>query len=453
MGLPPLRASVVLPLLLPLLAALPWQPLGPFDARDWTPLPGVRLEYPLVGTLLEPLFAPAHILAGAPDFRIAILSTLLWAAAVGAVLGLARARRWRAAAAGALAAAALVLAYVVFLALVPVPGWRLVVTAPGWAVADLQTHTHGSHDGLVSAARNLTWHQERGYDLIALTEHDDPAGAFAAAVPAVVPGVEVKRERAFLLGVGLDPGQGLPAGGGAAEFVRAVHADHGGAVIALAWRLDAAQVRRLAAAGVDAFEIANNGHPDLPAPVRAALLEAGRQGVVLVASTDWHGWSGLARTWTLVRVADGQAPAAAAVAQLRARRVDAFVPVVAGYLGPPSPLRALFAPLVESVRYLAELAPERVIAWWVWAIVLLAGAQAMAGRGLRPGRVYAALWLGGTGAAVLWRALELLGSAPLPGVAEPVFAWRIGGYAVAAGLAGVGAAGWICHGEWSRARG
>ena len=49
-----------------------------------------------------------------------------------------------------------------------------------------------------------------------------------------------------------------------------------------------------------------------------------------------------------------------------------IIPVAAGYMGQPSLARAVFAPIVETVRYAMELSPARVISWWVWAFAVFA---------------------------------------------------------------------------------
>lgn len=416
--------------LLTAVALLPWAPQGPFDARDYTPVNGVALDYPLRGALLEPLLAPAHVIMGAPDYRVAAGMLLLWAIALAALVVGTRMRRagrgWsgvglRAGFAG-VAAGLIVAGYIVALATSHMPGWRLGVDDPDLVVADLQSHTYGSHDAWVAPRTNVEWHRERGYDLVAITEHNDPAGAFVtrrqAGRMSVIPSVEVNSEQEeFLLGLGLSEGAGVlgyrdQREDYARHFVRDIQQRHGGAVLAMAWRIQADQIRRLVEVGVDGFEIANTAHPEIPADVREAMLEAGREGRVLVASTDWHGWGGLSRTWTLVRVPGAAAMtpaerAAAVVNKLRQREAEAFVPVVAGRLEPPSLLRAVLTPVIEPLRYMAELSPARVAGWWLWGLGLLWLATRYAHRGRSPWAVIGGLAVFGIGVTLVFGALRL----------------------------------------------
>lgn len=453
--------------LLTIVALLPLDMLGPFDARDYSVLDGWSLDYPWWAALLEPLFAPAHVLMGAPDFRIATAISYLWliAAAFGfALLSGLRARLTVPALAGKglLAMVASTGGFVLYLtsaALLPFPGWRLVVDDPNLIVADLQTHTYGSHDGIVAAKANLEWHRERGYDLVAVTEHKRPEGGFAARalakledgpLPVVIPGVEVSTEHdEYLLGLGVVPSHDvLPWKGNekdyAREFIRDIHEGHGGAVAAMAWHLDIDHVIPLVESGVDAFEIANTGHPDVSLALRERLLEvAAAHGVVLLASTDWHGWGGFTRTWNVIAVPGAanmpaEHKASEVVRLLRTHRGEAFTPVVAGYIGPPSMLRAVFSPLVETFRYATELSPGRLVALWLWAGLLLYAAKCLAPMELRPARTMGALVIGGLGCALIAKGVALMSVVPGGSVlTEDTGLW--GGRALTVGVAGLAA--------------
>jgi len=186
---------------------------------------------------------------------------------------------------------------------------------------------------------------------------------------------------------------------------------------------------------VDAFEIVNAGHPALPEDVRTAILaECARRRLSLVASSDWHGWAGSCRTWTLVRIAGprpdrGEPVARAVVEALRRRAADDVVPVVAGRMGQPSFLRAAFAPLVESVRYACELSPGRVLSWWAWSAAI---AAAFWWRRALAAAVAPVALLCVLGGAVLARGVALL-RAGASSASHSEIAATAGAWAIAAG--------------------
>ncbi len=437
------------PILLTLLALLPYDPQGPFDARDWQPARGVELRFPVSGALLEPFLAPGHALAGEPDVRIATAVTLLWLITVvagGTLYRLARReKRLRLRHAGralgnTAVAAGLFLVYLCFILLIPLPSWTLVTTDPDLVVADLQTHTVYSHDGLLTPRQNLALHRARGFDVVAFTEHNNPPGTLTSTAvslgeegfPYAVPGTEVREPgNAFVLAVGWVPPQRKWSDQWLHDLERQP-------VIALAWKLSVADVHRLAAMGITGFEIANAGHPDIPLSVRNAILEEARQrNLVLVASSDWHGWGGFWRTWTTFRIPGAarlsrQEKAEAVIEALRQRRHQDIQPVVAGYLGPPSLWQTLFAPFSALLRYGMELSPLRLVMWWVWGGLLLLLAGWLRKRGWDPVRVIGASLLGFLGVGLLFQGIRLV-TLSLPGMAATETLSEVGGWGMVAG--------------------
>ena len=239
------RKSILLVLALGLLTVfslLPIHPQGPFDARDDSRIEWMKVEISPWGAVIEPLAAPILILAGAPDFRLAAASTLFWtvlgavalhlrkraginAEVPGSCGGMGRkcegtATRLLLGPVTAAFGAAAFLALIIFFSLLArLPGWQLVVERPDMIVADLQSHTLESWDGLASLRTNLSWHSSSGYQVVAITDHAAfPGGAITArppvlSDPSLITGVEINGtgdER--LLGIwGTSRCQGKPA--------------------------------------------------------------------------------------------------------------------------------------------------------------------------------------------------------------------------------------------------
>lgn len=470
------RAILLLLAVLTVAALSPWHPSGPFDPRSYARLAHMHLSYPLISLLWEPLTAPGDAIVGAPDFRLAFAATAFWLGVAAAIFAWRRDlvwwRRGLRTTGWALFAPLCLVAYMLFISHIHFPGWRLTVDDPNTIVADLHSHTLGSHDGLVRAPFNLSWHLARGFNVVAVTEHDDPRGSFYAKQVAqqqfpqlgVIPGVEVGSEYGgFLVGLGLQQGVAIPdfwvdRQNYAHRFVDAVHNDHHGAVISLAWRLNVEAVRKLVAAGVDGFEIANNGHPDVPHRVREEILKQAQQhNLVLVASSDWHGWGGSIRTWTVFHLPGAaqmtpQQRADAVVATLRNHDEAAITPVVAGYLGPPSIARFIFSPLVETVRYGAELSLPRLLGWWVWGGLLIAAASFLKRRGLRPTRVFLIAWLSVVGVGLLWRGIQIYLIKPQGDVVLSDVTQQLGGMAMYVAAPLIVVAVFLALREWRRRR-
>ncbi len=468
-------------LVLSVCAALPIDPQGPFDARDDSRLAGMHLERSGWSSLIEPWAAPFHIVAGAPDFRVAAAVVLIWlilGAAAWRLVSDSRARTvkplWLCALRAAwmgIAAGVVLVMWLVCAVMIRLPGWRLVVDDARTLVADLQSHTFRSGDGLVSEAENFAWHSAAGINVVALTEHvqvarttgaDEAGRAASAPLPAVILGMELRSNRVgtHLLGLGLQPDYPCPTNPVdstfPARYATCVHEQHGGAVIAMAFKLRLEDVIPYADAGIDAFEIANLGHPRIPSDVRHRLLEVARErGLPLVASSDWHGWGGISRTWTVIRAPEGvptspDKAAALVVKKLRDRDASDFIPVVAGHLGSPSPLRGIFSPVVEPLRYAAELSLAQVLSWWVWSALALALVLVLSRLGFAPARSVLALFLAMVGSGLSWAGLRLI-LATMNGLTTSDFPREIGTHISLLGSVALLAALWLGISVW-RAR-
>ena len=198
-------------------------------------------------------------------------------------------------------------------------------------------------------------------------------------------------------------------------FAGHVHEDCAGAVFVVTLNnLRPEALIGLAAEGVDGFEIVNCGHP-LRLDLRQQLLDAWRtRGLVLVASTDWHGWRGLTRAWTVIRAPGASSfshpeLATVAISKLRERYGTDVIPVVAGYMGAPSLMRAIFSPVAETLRYAQELSPARVLSWWVWVWALFGLWVFLRRIGLSPGGVLLALLVGAMGLGLIFAGFSLMG--------------------------------------------
>ena len=329
----------------------------------------------------------------------------------------------------AFAAAGTLTLLIFFLVMARIPGWRLVVDDPDLIVADLHSHTVKSFDGLMSMKTNLDLHASCGYGLAALTEHDhlfahdigtaaDPA---FERLPAFISGVEAHAEPGGMV-VALCakphvplivPQMGEPDR--TAWFTGRVHEDCAGAVIVVTLSKQRPEdIDRLAADGVDGFEIVNCGHP-LRLELRRKLLDTWRtRGLVLVASTDWHGWSGLTWAWTVIRAPGASAfshqqLATAVISKLRERNGTDVIPVVAGYRGAPTLMRAIFSPAAETLRYAQELSPLRVLSWWIWVWALFGLWVFLRRIGLSPGDVLLALLVGAIGVGLIFAGFSIMG--------------------------------------------
>jgi hypothetical protein len=421
-------------LFLTLMAALPLNVVGPFDARTYEPVAGVQLDYSPMGAAFEPITALAHIIIEAPDIRAAGFSVLAWtiglAVCIAIVSQLTRNHwqiNWRTITASLTAASTalfILVVYGMFIILVRIPNWIATAHDPELVLAELHTHTFGSYDGLISARDCLRWHRQRGCSVVAVTEHRFPEGSLKAAalaesdesLPAVLPGVEIDLEDlSYVVAIGT-PEQFLQHtfDNKRKPFIPWFHQTFHGVVLALANHLKSGMVEHVANAGMDGFEVANDGHPHTSPNLQAEILAvADAHHLPLVAWTDWHGIGSILRSYTAIRIPNASAlsrqqRALAVLDAMRRHDCSNITPLVVGRFGQVSLARMIFAPFTESIRYTLGLSPARVLAWWVWGVALFLVATILLHLGIQPLRLILAAVILSMGTAIIIKGLQLL---------------------------------------------
>jgi hypothetical protein len=458
-----LLAGIFILIFLTIMTAIPINVTGPFDARTFEPAEGVRLEYSPAGAALEPVTAPGQIMAMAPNGRAAIISVSIWflilagcIAAVGRLPG----NHWRVnrrVIAGTLAAIVsglfVLVLYGTFTVLVRIPNWRAVVQDTDIVLAELQTHTFGSHDGLISARDCLRWHGQRGCSVVAVTEHNFPEESLKAAalaendesLPAVLPGVEIHIDNELGYVVAIGPREAFLRNTFDRQripFMPYFHQTYEGVVLALEYSINTGMVEQLCDAGMDGFSVASDGHPNASIIHRKEVLAvAEAHHLPVVAWSDWHGISGILRTWTAIRVPNAaelsrQQRASAVLDALRRHDWSNITPLTVGRIGRVTPARVIFAPFTESVRYALGLSPARLLAWWIWAVVLFLLVTVLLHLGIRPGKTIRGAAQAAMGIAVLISCFRFFIAYAL-GQTTHFFPVYIGLMALPLGIAGV----------------
>ena len=355
---------------------------------------------------------------------------------------------------------ALFILYFSFVLLVPLPNWSLEKDRADLIVADLHSHSLLSHDGVVTLQDNLRMHGQRGYNLVALTNHASVTNgviAYQAAygvMPEAVPGMEIPvyyGGHFYLSVVGMHADMHLPDGlvwyqgevkpPMAAEalpehcwtvkkLIQCVH-EHGGAIAVVALHLDAEEVRGLAGAGVDAFEIVNFGHHSLPEDVRQVMLQVEKeQGIALIASNDWHGWTGMLNTWTLIQNDDIHDSLETRVLNvLRQHHGDAVIPVTAYPIHEMSVMEMIGAPFMAVFQYAKTLSKAQLTAWWGYFFIFMLLAKHWRWQKVSLSMATQHLLLLGMSTALLWHGISLY-QAWLISEIRPPLAWQVSLYSM-----------------------
>jgi hypothetical protein len=456
-----LLIGVAILLILTVSAFIPINVIGPFDARTYEPVKGVRVEFSPAGAAVEPVTALAHVITEAPDIRAAAISISLW------ILGLAGCtvamvklykNRWKAnrqviiSGLSAMGIGLFVLAvYGFFSILVRIPNWRAISDDPNIVLAELHTHTYSSHDGLISAWGSLRWHAQRGNDVVAVIRHYSPKGRADAAaltmaasdnsLPAILFGVERKLKYLGYI-IALDTKEHPEITPVNSTFISRFHQNCQGVVLASMSKLKPGMAENFVKCGIDGFDVACDGHPTISSALHKEVLAAADANQLpMVAWTDWHGIGCILRTWTAIRVHNAAAlsreqRAEAVLNVLRRHERANIIPIVIGQMHAVSPVPVIFAPFIEGLRYALSLSPMRVLAWWVWGIALFLAATGLMHLGIHPARLILAAALMIMGTAVIIEGARLI-IAHFSGHAPYFFPFQTGLESLAIGITAV----------------
>jgi hypothetical protein len=401
--------------------------LVPLDARTGLQIANLdaAFEQSIIGSAIEPFSSLAHVIVGAPDYRIAAISVGGWLFVFTFSIYFwltgfkknkqtpqIRALKSLRAAVKSILIFAL---YGFFVIIVPLPDRSLVVRDPTVIAADLHSHTFLSGDGIASSDQSFAYHRARGYNVVAFTEHYSDVWRSSNFVSGqdqhqpldLIRGVELSirnfgEEKFFIVALGIQPKANFPyplrdqngttADEASRQLVDFIHNVEHGAVVVVSYLLHPKDIERLAKMGVDGFELANFGHPRMTKDVRDALLKIQQSyRVALLADSDWHGWSGFARTWSLIKPANlSGGRSDHVVSALRDRDPERIIPVVSQMMGSPSVMRGVFTPFVEIIRYCGEMSLLQVLSWWIWTVIFFGIGALLRRGGLHPARCFMA---------------------------------------------------------------
>lgn len=446
---------------------------SPVDPRTDLPVEGVHLVFSLRDSVVEPFTALFHLLETLPDYKQGIIVFLIWIVIAVFLLFFRRSRRQgespgMAMRCGIRAAMVAMLLYGIYICTALTshfPNWSIAKDNPGVVVADLHSHSIYSHDGVIAASSNMLLHKQRGYDLVAFTEHVNPWGPYTVnyskgeGLAVALAGIEIPvyyGGNFYLIALGMERNTPLPNGlawskgtrhpmapkhlpsylWNVQKFIDVVHSHHG-IVFTVAFHLNASDVAALAESGVDGFEYINFGHPPLTDEVRQALpMAQQRFGVALLACNDWHGWTGALNVWTLIYPAAGSglsSPDEVTLAALRGHDTRDIVPAVAYPVHPMSWQELVAAPLTAVYAYGRTISGWQLLSWWLWAALLTVMVKLWRQRGYAPAQLALRLYIVIAGVLALINGANMLVNS-YPYLFSSPLNYKTGWWSMVAGL-------------------
>lgn len=375
---------------LSILFLIPTPHLRPLDGITSLPLKEYRIEIPATAYILEPFVGISQYFWRFTDFRFQTLSWLVWVILLYLLFNLKKKINISERLKGLFKVIISFTLICLFIVLVPLPKYSLQPENPEEIVIDLHSHTTYSHEGIATPEQNIRWHLAHGFSAWAITDHPRTLrGAkrtkelvkekYPQAV--IITGQEIKcytgkqGENFLLLGIDevIDERK---YGREIAKIANLIHEKYKGAVIVPHWwRKKFHNLKNLAEAGVDGFEIYTARTLGPERTTREAIKNACRENnLIMLGSTNWHGWGSASHIWTSIHIENwpnlnNKEREQTLLDTLRNRKMDLFRVIVYDRIEPQNRVRYFFEPFVGSFYYFSSLNGFRLLSWIIWSII------------------------------------------------------------------------------------
>jgi hypothetical protein len=193
-----------------------------------------------------------------------------------------------------------------FIALVPVPGPKLL-KPKDYIVVDTHSHTISSHDNVAPAIISLKAHLWQGFDVFFNTEHNHTLGfdKFPEFVKfkIVYPGMQIQtKDRISVVLLSSKEFDGRNYENLSLEkTIRKAHENNMFVIVPHWWKWHRYTFKKLKDIGVDGFEIYNCGYRNFNKNEQKSLINFSKDNnLMMFGVTDWHGWGYMSDVWTAV---------------------------------------------------------------------------------------------------------------------------------------------------------
>ncbi len=264
----------------------------------------------------------------------------------------------------------------------PLPSNTIINNDNDRILFNTHTHSHWSHDGLISPKQQMDWHERNGYDAFFLTEHNhnentirftnDQKMGLLPEVPHIMTGIEFSGTNHMLL-LGLKSPL-ITFGLDDKLVIDSTHQD-GGLVAVAHWFSDERNsIQYYIDKGVAGFEIDNRNNI-YSNNIRQQIIESCRDNnLFMLGSADYHGYGSAAHVWNGVQIPNWkllshQEKTDSIMAHLKEKRFTANN--VFRYIDRPVFVRwSLWtSPFYSIITYFKGLTFTQVVSWFVWIVL------------------------------------------------------------------------------------
>lgn len=349
-------------------------PVQLYDLVTGLPAEGFFVTWPFIRIFTEPFYAFAfYALTLERNFyQPAIISWTVWSVMALAVYCYVKKQTVKLFLVKLLYVLALLATLFVFVALLPLPGPKLH-KPEGYIAVDPHSHTISSHDNVSTAKSSLKFHKYNGYDSFFVTEHNHTKGFSRfpeeAKLKQVFPGIQIQAKKAkisvLLLSAKEYDGDDYKDMF-LEDMINKAHENGMLVIVPHWWKWHKFTFEELLELGIDGFEIYNCGYRNFDESQRQAMIDFSKNnGLLMIGSTDWHGWGYMSDVWTVFKgnTRDNL------LTQLAAKPETKVILYREKQSG--SILRFIFEPFMAFYYYIKNTGPLQVISLILWAAVMM----------------------------------------------------------------------------------
>jgi hypothetical protein len=268
----------------------------------------------------------------------------------------------------------------------PLPSNTIINRTTNKILVNIHSHSHFSHDGIISPEGQIKWHDYNGFDAFFMSEHnnhDKTLETVAAqnsgglpAKPVVICGEEFSGSNHILL-LGLTRNfktRGL-SDSAAVDFAQT----NGGVTIVAHWFEDENKtLQYYIDSGVDGFEIVNQGQGlSYDRQIFNNIVDICKKNkLIMLGSCDYHGYGKACFTWNALEIPGwhnmrNEQQQQSIINLLRQKDQEKIT--VLTYQDREIFDRSLlwFSPALEFIRYFRSLNYYQVLSWIIWVLLFL----------------------------------------------------------------------------------
>jgi hypothetical protein len=191
-----------------------------------------------------------------------------------------------------------------FVVLVPLDGPKLVKPSKYIAV-DFHSHSRYSHDNASTERGNFNFHISAGYDYFFITEHQNTNSFIHFSQPQrehIFPGIQMQVvEGVSVLLLSPRPFDAADYQNmSIVDIIQKAHKNDMLVVMPHWWKWEKFSFEQLKNYGIDGFEIYNSGYRNFKPSLRRDMIDfCLENNLLMIGSTDWHGWGYMSDVWTV----------------------------------------------------------------------------------------------------------------------------------------------------------